>query len=94
METNVLPQLDGSARITAGEVEIVVGIRAELETVIDPNTYFVEKSNSLRIDFNVEFSACADPRFLCKEPTDIAEKVRVALNGAYSNDEALPSLKK
>lgn len=71
----------------------MVGIRAELETIIDPTTYFSEEK-PLRIDFNVEFSACSESRFLCKEPMDIAESVRVALNETYSNDEALPSLKR
>lgn len=94
MEINVLPHLDGSARISAGEVDITVGIRAELETIIDPDTYFTDDQKPLRIDFNVEFSANADSRFLGKEPMDVAELVRTALNGAYSNNDALPTLKR
>lgn len=94
LTTNVLPHLDGSARISAGDVDITVGVRAELETVVNPDTYFDDISRPMRIDFNVEFSATADPRFLCKEPMDVAESVRAALEGAYSNNEALPSLKR
>jgi len=94
LEINVLPQLDGSARISAGDVDVTVGVRGELETIIDPDTYFADNPKPLRIDFNVEFSANTDQRFLGKEPMDVAELIRTALNGAYSNDEALPTLKR
>lgn len=87
----MLPHVDGSARITAGDVDIIVGVRAELETIVDPITYFTEEK-PIRIDFNVEFSANWDSRFLGREPMDIAELVRSALEGAYSNEEALPSI--
>lgn len=93
LEVDVLPQINGSARITAGEVDVTVGVRAELETIIDPDTYYSKEPSPIRIDFNVEFSANADPRFLGREPMDIAELVRTALEGAYANEEALPTIK-
>jgi exosome complex RNA-binding protein Rrp42 (RNase PH superfamily) len=89
----VLPLLDGSARVSAGDVEITVGIRAELETIVDLQTYYDDTPKPLRIDFNVEFAPNTDSRFLGKEPMDVAELVRTALQSAYANEEALPSLK-
>ncbi|KAI6240515.1 3 exoribonuclease family, domain 1 containing protein [Aphelenchoides fujianensis] len=93
LETAVRPQLEGSARISADHVEIFVGVRAELDTIVDPDAYFATEMPRIRMDFNVEFSPNGDPRFLGREPQDLAEQVRCALAAAYSNDQALPTLK-
>ncbi|KAI6195887.1 hypothetical protein M3Y94_01042000 [Aphelenchoides besseyi] len=93
LEIGVRPQLEGSALLTTDNVEIFVGVRAELESVIDPEVYFANEMPPIRMDFNVEFSPNSDCRFLGREPQDLAEQIRVALSGAYANDQALPTLK-
>lgn len=93
LELGVLPHVEGSARLKAGDVDLLVGVRAELETVVDPDAHCSQDA-PIRLAFNVELSPNSDPRFLAKEPTDLAEQVRSALSQAYDNPEALPDLQK
>ncbi|KAI6234367.1 3 exoribonuclease family, domain 1 containing protein [Aphelenchoides fujianensis] len=54
LETAVRPQLEGSARISADHVEIFVGVRAELDTIVDPDAYFATEMPPIRMDFNYD----------------------------------------
>lgn len=92
MELGVLPHVEGSCRLKAGEVDILVGVRAELETVLDSDASALDKP--LRLEFSVELNSNADSRFLAKEPTDLVEQIKNALKQAYDNDECLPQLNK
>ncbi|CAD5215537.1 unnamed protein product [Bursaphelenchus xylophilus] len=92
IELGVIPHVDGSCRLKAGNVDLVVGIRGELETVIDTEMNS-DSPPPLRLEFSVELSPNSDLRFLGKEPIDLAEQIKTALAKAYDNDEALPQLK-
>jgi len=57
LETNVLPQTNGSARLRIANTDIVVGVKAELSAVA------AETPHSGRIEFSVECCPSACPEF-------------------------------
>ncbi|CAD5211122.1 unnamed protein product [Bursaphelenchus okinawaensis] len=92
LELGVIPHVEGSCRLRAGNVDLLVGLRAELETVLDSSVN-IDDDVPIRMEFNVELNPNSDVRFLGKEPIDLAEQIKAALSKAYDNDEALPQLK-
>jgi len=79
IETDVVNNTSGSARVRLGHTDVLVGIKAEIETPT------VENPDCGWISFFVDCSANAAPEFEGKGGDDIAQDISSAMTMAYAN---------
>jgi len=84
VETGVLSTTLGSARVRLATTDVLVGVKAEIDTIDCKQT-----EPKGRIRFFVDCSANATPLFAGKGGEDMAELVSSALTDAYDNTLAL-----
>ncbi|CAK9806599.1 Exosome complex component RRP42 [Anthophora quadrimaculata] len=77
IETKLMPQTHGSARLRIGNTDILVGVKVELDV---PHA---DKPNEGKLEFFVDCSATATPVFEGKGGDDLATKISNTLTVAY-----------
>ncbi|CAN8000980.1 unnamed protein product [Ixodes pacificus] len=83
LETGVVSNCSGSAHVRLANTDILVGIKAQLETP-DPGS-----TDQGRIEFFVDCTANADPEFEGRGGEDIAAEISSALAQAYRSPKCL-----
>ncbi|CAN8024607.1 unnamed protein product [Ixodes persulcatus] len=83
LETGVVSNCSGSAHVRLANTDILVGIKAQLETP-DPGS-----TEQGRIEFFVDCTANADPEFEGRGGEDIAAEISSALAQAYRSPKCL-----
>lgn len=88
IEFGVLSGSNGSARVQIGSTDVLVAVKAELNSV--------EKGEPITncLKFFVDISANASPKFAGKGGNEMAEEMAKTLHATYDNDLALPDMKK
>ncbi|CAK5075363.1 unnamed protein product [Meloidogyne enterolobii] len=79
IETGILAGANGSARIQIGSTDVLLSVKAELNTTTDPVL-------SNRLKFFVDLSANASPKFAGRGGQEQAEEWAKTLYAAYDND--------
>uniref|UniRef100_A0A915M921 Ribosomal RNA-processing protein 42 n=1 Tax=Meloidogyne javanica TaxID=6303 RepID=A0A915M921_MELJA len=79
IETGILAGANGSARIQIGSTDVLLSVKAELNTTTDPIL-------SNRLKFFVDLSANASPKFAGRGGQEQAEEWAKTLYAAYDND--------
>lgn len=82
IETKLMPQTHGSARLHIGNTDILVGIKVELDV---PHA---DKPNEGKLEFFVDCSATATPAFEGKGGDDLATEISNVLTAAYQTRNA------
>ncbi|XP_076276664.1 exosome complex component RRP42-like isoform X3 [Lasioglossum baleicum] len=82
IETKLMPQTHGSARLRIGNTDILVGIKVELDT---PNA---DTPDQGKLEFFVDCSANATPAFEGKGGDDLATEISNTLAVAYQTRNA------
>ncbi|KAK9295023.1 hypothetical protein QLX08_010555 [Tetragonisca angustula] len=82
IETKLMPQTHGSARLHIGNTDILVGIKVELDI---PHA---DKPNEGKLEFFVDCSATATPAFEGKGGDDLATEISNVLIAAYQTRNA------
>ncbi|XP_043794150.1 exosome complex component RRP42-like isoform X1 [Apis laboriosa] len=82
IETKLMPQTHGSARLRIGNTDILVGIKVELDI---PHA---DKPNEGKLEFFVDCSATATPAFEGKGGDDLATEISNILTAAYQTRNA------
>ncbi|KZC04226.1 PREDICTED: exosome complex component RRP42-like [Dufourea novaeangliae] len=82
IETKLMPQTHGSARLRIGNTDILVGVKVELDT---PNA---DKPDEGKLEFFVDCSANATPAFEGKGGDDLATALSTTLAIAYQTRHA------
>lgn len=82
LETGLLPQSHGSARLRIGKTDVLVAVRVELDT---PNA---DRPNHGKLEFFVDCSANATPAFEGKGGDDLATEISNILALAYKTPDA------
>ncbi|XP_043510652.1 exosome complex component RRP42 isoform X1 [Frieseomelitta varia] len=82
IETKLMPQTHGSARLHIGNTDILVGIKVELDI---PHA---DKPNEGKLEFFVDCSATATPAFEGKGGDDLATEISNVLTAAYQTRNA------
>ncbi|XP_076245428.1 exosome complex component Rrp42 isoform X2 [Calliopsis andreniformis] len=82
IETKLMPQTHGSARLRIGSTDTLVGIKVELDT---PH---LDKPNEGKLEFFVDCSANATPEFEGKGGDDLATEISNTLATAYQTRDA------
>ncbi|XP_050584936.1 exosome complex component RRP42 isoform X1 [Bombus affinis] len=82
IETKLMPQTHGSARLRIGNTDILVGIKIELDV---PHA---DRSNEGKLEFFVDCSATATPAFEGKGGDDLATEISNILTAAYQTPNA------
>ncbi|KOC71178.1 Exosome complex component RRP42 [Habropoda laboriosa] len=77
IETKLMPQTHGSARLHIGNTDILVGVKVELDI---PHA---DKPNEGKLEFFVDCSATATPAFEGKGGDDLATEISNTLTIAY-----------
>ncbi|KAM7283494.1 exosome complex component RRP42 [Ixodes scapularis] len=83
LETGVVSNCSGSAHVRLANTDILVGVKAQLETP-DPGS-----TDQGRIEFFVDCTANADPEFEGRGGEDIAAEISSALAQAYRSPKCL-----
>ncbi|XP_053976413.1 exosome complex component RRP42-like isoform X1 [Hylaeus anthracinus] len=83
IETKLMLQTNGSARLRIGNTDILVGVKVELDI---PNA---DKPNEGKLEFFVDCSANASPAFEGKGGDDLATEISNTLVIAYQTRNAL-----
>lgn len=82
IETKLMPQTHGSARLHIGNTDVLVGIKVELDT---PHA---DKPNEGKLEFFVDCTANATPAFEGKGGDDLATEISNTLVIAYQTRNA------
>ncbi|XP_012241547.1 exosome complex component RRP42 isoform X2 [Bombus vosnesenskii] len=82
IETKLMPQTHGSARLRIGNTDILVGIKIELDV---PHA---DRPNEGKLEFFVDCSATATPAFEGKGGDDLATEISNILTAAYQTRNA------
>ncbi|EFN84575.1 Exosome complex exonuclease RRP42 [Harpegnathos saltator] len=77
IETRLMPQTNGSARLRIGNTDVLVGVKVEIDT---PHA---NKPEEGKLDFFVDCSANATPAFEGKGGEDLATEISNLLSLAY-----------
>lgn len=83
VETKLMPQTHGSARLRIGNTDILVGVKVELDI---PHA---DRPNEGKIEFFVDCSATATPAFEGKGGDDLATEISNTLTVAYQTRNAV-----
>ncbi|CAN7991709.1 unnamed protein product [Ixodes hexagonus] len=83
LETGVVSNCSGSSHVRLANTDILVGIKAQLDTP-DPGS-----TDQGRIEFFVDCTANADPEFEGRGGEDIATEISSALAQAYRSPKCL-----
>lgn len=81
IETDVVQNANGSARVQLGQTDILVGVKAEIDV---PET---NSPKTGRIKFFVDCSANASPEFEGRGGESFANEIAEALHSAYNNKD-------
>ncbi|XP_066590750.1 exosome complex exonuclease RRP42 [Prorops nasuta] len=82
IETKILPQANGSARIRMGNTDVLVSVKLEIDTPIP------ERPHEGKLEFFVDCSANATPQFEGKGGDDLATEISNILVSAYQSPYA------
>ncbi|XP_034936015.1 exosome complex exonuclease RRP42-like [Chelonus insularis] len=82
IETKLMPQTNGSARVRIGNTDVLVGIKAEIDTP------FPDRPDQGKLEFFVDCSANATPEFEGKGGDDLAGEITSILTNAYKSSSA------
>ncbi|XP_017753359.1 PREDICTED: exosome complex component RRP42 isoform X1 [Eufriesea mexicana] len=82
IETKLMPQTHGSARLHIGNTDILVGIKVELDIP------YADTPNEGKLEFFVDCSATATPAFEGKGGDDLATEISNTLTVAYQTRNA------
>merc|ERR1712136_462769 len=83
LETGVVSNTNGSARVRLGETDVLVGVKAELG---EPNPSAPRHG---RLEFFVDCSANATPEFEGRGGEELANQIAKFLHQAYSSSDSL-----
>ncbi|XP_012276146.1 exosome complex exonuclease RRP42 isoform X2 [Orussus abietinus] len=83
IETKILPQCHGSARLKVMNTDILVGVKVEVDTP------FAHSPDKGKIEFFVDCSANATPAFEGKGGDDLSGEISTTLAMAYGSEHAL-----
>ncbi|GAB6033583.1 hypothetical protein CHUAL_013586 [Chamberlinius hualienensis] len=83
LETDIVSNTNGSARLKLAKTDIVVGIKAELEAPL------LDKPDMGKIEFFMDCSAIATPEFEGRGGENLALEVCSTLKRAYQNCDCL-----
>lgn len=83
LETNIVQNTNGSARLRLSNTDVLVGVKAELSDVN------LDKPKEGWLEFFVDFSANAAPEFEGRGGEEDAAKISCMLSKAYSNNACL-----
>ena len=82
IETKLMPQTHGSARLRIGNTDVLVGVKVELDTPL------VDRPDEGKLEFFVDCSANATPAFEGKGGDDLATEISNTLATAYQTRNA------
>lgn len=82
IETKLMPQTHGSARLRIGNTDVLVGVKVELDTP------YIDRPNEGKLEFFVDCSANATPAFEGKGGDDLATEISNILTLAYQTRNA------
>ncbi|XP_017882952.1 exosome complex component RRP42 isoform X1 [Ceratina calcarata] len=83
IETKLMPQTHGSARLRIGNTDILVGVKVELDA---PHA---DSPDEGKLEFFVDCSATATPAFEGKGGDDLATEISNTLTVAYQTHDAI-----
>ncbi|XP_001601196.1 exosome complex component RRP42 [Nasonia vitripennis] len=83
LETKLMDQVHGSARLRIGNTDILVGVKVEIDTP------YPDSPNEGKIEFFVDCSANATPSFEGKGGEDLANEISNVLALAYQSPHAM-----
>ncbi|XP_057337025.1 exosome complex component RRP42 [Microplitis mediator] len=81
IETKLMPQTNGSARLRVGNTDVLVGVKVEVDTP------FPDRPNEGKLEFFVDCSANAAPEFEGKGGDDLATEISNVLANAYQSQK-------
>ncbi|XP_015585207.1 exosome complex component RRP42 [Cephus cinctus] len=83
LETKLMPQTNGSARIRLGNTDVLVGVKVEVDTPFPDNPF------EGKLEFFVDCSANATPAFEGKGGDSLATEISNTLALAYQSPHAI-----
>ncbi|KAG7203192.1 hypothetical protein KM043_010299 [Ampulex compressa] len=83
VETKLMPQTHGSARLRIGNTDVLVGVKVELDSPL------AEKPDEGKLEFFVDCSANATPAFEGKGGDNLATEISNILTIAYQTRDAI-----